>query len=586
MGYLNLVGSFIYKEPLFRSKLAALANNDAQLKTDGWAQNTKTLFYQAAVPAGWTQDVSQNDKALRVVGSTGGGVAGGTQALSTTITLNHTHAFTTPADGSHTHSYANHTHLAGAAQNTRASTNVIADSGGFMYLYVETGGSASITEINGTLATVGALTLSTLANHDHGAPASALTDIVFAYCDVLIGTKNAPGGTYTDLTNQWHTNDKIDFDPFSQYAANDAYNLGNLMPAATVMLFGQASAPAGWTKIASTNDRMLRVVSGVGGGTGGTQLISAGVNLTHTHAVTAVADHTHSFGDHQHLFATGASSSTALAAAATYGYIQDSLVGAPLLAQCNQTLGLPTSSVTVYRTRTTSSGAGSTTAAGGHTHVLPDALADFTFAYLDVIQCSKDSAGAPYAYTDYTAEFAWKKLVSYQRLNTLAKNDEYLHYHTTPSATMAFFYMGSPPAGWVKMTTQHDKALRIVSGGSGGSPGGGSQLLSSTIALAHTHSIPAQADHSHTAAHTHPIDTGTKTIVAAGNILAAQPSGGKVSAANVAASPHSGSGFNSVTENPVEVPVAAGTHSHGGITDQQLTDVVLAYADVIWCTKS
>src|SRR5664279_5661718 len=107
MGYLNLVGSFIYKEPLFRSKLDALAENDAQLKTDGWAASSKVVFYQAAVPTGWTQDTSQNDKALRVVGSTGGGGSGGTQPLSTAIPLAHTHAIS--ADDGHTHAYATHT---------------------------------------------------------------------------------------------------------------------------------------------------------------------------------------------------------------------------------------------------------------------------------------------------------------------------------------------------------------------------------------------------------------------------------------------------------------------------------------------
>lgn len=37
---------------------------------------TKTLFYQAAAPTGWTQDTSVNDRVLRVVDSTGGGTGG------------------------------------------------------------------------------------------------------------------------------------------------------------------------------------------------------------------------------------------------------------------------------------------------------------------------------------------------------------------------------------------------------------------------------------------------------------------------------------------------------------------------------
>ena len=40
------------------------------------------LFYQAAAPTGWTIVTTQNNKALRVVSSSGG-VAGGTTAFST-----------------------------------------------------------------------------------------------------------------------------------------------------------------------------------------------------------------------------------------------------------------------------------------------------------------------------------------------------------------------------------------------------------------------------------------------------------------------------------------------------------------------
>ena len=41
------------------------------------------------------------------------------------------------------------------------------------------------------------------------------------------------------------------------------------VPAGSVMLFGQASAPLGWSKLTSHNDKALRVVSGSGGGSGG-----------------------------------------------------------------------------------------------------------------------------------------------------------------------------------------------------------------------------------------------------------------------------------------------------------------------------
>jgi hypothetical protein len=46
---------------------------------------TVMLFYQNAAPTGWTIVTSQNNKALRVVSSSGG-VAGGTTAFSTVFT--------------------------------------------------------------------------------------------------------------------------------------------------------------------------------------------------------------------------------------------------------------------------------------------------------------------------------------------------------------------------------------------------------------------------------------------------------------------------------------------------------------------
>lgn len=66
-------------------------------------------------------------------------------------------------------------------------------------------------------------------------------------------------------------------------------DIGTVIPAGTVMLFYQASAPVGFTQIVTQNDKALRVVSGVGGGTGGSQALST--TLAHTHTV---ASHTHS----------------------------------------------------------------------------------------------------------------------------------------------------------------------------------------------------------------------------------------------------------------------------------------------------
>ena len=71
-------------------------------------------------------------------------------------------------------------------------------------------------------------------------------------------------------------------------------DIATLIPAGTVMVFYQAAAPVGWTKVTTHNDKTLRVVSGSGGGSGGTVLLSAGLGHTHTvashvHAIAAAA---------------------------------------------------------------------------------------------------------------------------------------------------------------------------------------------------------------------------------------------------------------------------------------------------------
>lgn len=64
----------------------------------------------------------------------------------------------------------------------------------------------------------------------------------------------------------------------------DISNPYAVIPQGTAMVFAQAAAPTGWTKVTSQNDRMLRVVSGTGGGTGGSWTIS-GVTVD-GHALT------------------------------------------------------------------------------------------------------------------------------------------------------------------------------------------------------------------------------------------------------------------------------------------------------------
>ncbi len=74
---------------------------------------TRTLFHQAAAPAGWTIDVSINDHTIQVINSAGG--VGGSQGYSTMFNLQWStdgHALTTAELAAHNHGLTDpgHTH--------------------------------------------------------------------------------------------------------------------------------------------------------------------------------------------------------------------------------------------------------------------------------------------------------------------------------------------------------------------------------------------------------------------------------------------------------------------------------------------
>jgi hypothetical protein len=69
-------------------------------------------------------------------------------------------------------------------------------------------------------------------------------------------------------------------------------------PAGTLMLFAQTSAPTGWTKSTTHNDKALRVVSGTAG-SGGAVAFSTAFGRTatdsHTLDVTQIPSHAHTY---------------------------------------------------------------------------------------------------------------------------------------------------------------------------------------------------------------------------------------------------------------------------------------------------
>lgn len=139
---------------------------------------TVMVFYQTAVPTGWTQVVTQNDKALRVV-SGSGGVAGGTYALSTGLTHHHTtqdHTLTISEMPSHEHSNGTFNALVRAHQTGVADTVTALDSN-------DNGGIEPDIEHYGVMSNTGGGN-----GHNHGDTLDSSP--VIAYIDVVLGSKD------------------------------------------------------------------------------------------------------------------------------------------------------------------------------------------------------------------------------------------------------------------------------------------------------------------------------------------------------------------------------------------------------------
>lgn len=106
------------------------------------------------------------------------------------------------------------------------------------------------------------------------------------------------------------------------------------MDAGTRTVFYQAAAPTGWTQVTSVNDKVLRLVSGSGGGTGGSWTISGVTVDGHVLTVGELPAHTHDAlvesgagfnraNTGTGTFGTGASASTGSGSAHTHGVTAD-----------------------------------------------------------------------------------------------------------------------------------------------------------------------------------------------------------------------------------------------------------------------
>ena len=172
-------------------------------------------------------------------------------------------------------------------------------------------------------------------------------------------------------------------------------------PAGTVMVFYQASAPTGWTQSIAQNNKALRVVSGAGGGIGGTHGLSSPPSTSHTHTGPS---HTHSTPSHSHTHTLSAGAHTLSTAQMpshnhTAPYVTWANGGTLTLSTyptSSQQGALATSStggggshshslsgsITSGGSGTSGSGGTGTTSSSGPTAFAPQ--------YIDVIVCSKN----------------------------------------------------------------------------------------------------------------------------------------------------------------------------------------------------
>lgn len=165
------------------------------------------------------------------------------------------------------------------------------------------------------------------------------------------------------------TADLADLSAFIRTLFNDAdaaaarttlgvYNI----PTGTVLAFFQVNAPTGWTKITTHNNKAMRIVSGTGGGSGGS------VAFTTAFANQAV---------------TGSNSATTLTTAQIPAHVHGTPVYNTSGVGGNSSGGAGGSIQATPVTNSEGSG-------GSHNHTFTGTAINLAVQYIDMILCSKD----------------------------------------------------------------------------------------------------------------------------------------------------------------------------------------------------
>ena len=174
----------------------------------------------------------------------------------------------------------------------------------------------------------------------------------------IASTSNAYGTKYVQSTAP---TSPCDGDVW--YDTSGTAATGGEFPSNTVLLFYQASAPTGWTQVTTQNDKALRVVSGTGGGSGG----STNFTSVFTSKSVPLQQHSHRYG-----FAQGSSGAINNGYAGIFG-----VGGTGDLAELEQSGGPDGQKLAAFYANVEYSGTASATM-------------DFAVQYIDIILCSKN----------------------------------------------------------------------------------------------------------------------------------------------------------------------------------------------------
>lgn len=175
-------------------------------------QTTMTIFFESSAPVGWAKSTAHNNKALRVVSGTGGGIFGSTpfttvfasqpisgpitvtgtvnnEALSVSEMASHSHPASTGSAGSHLHGYLGVEGASPNGQTPGSGPRTINSSPPFNTQ--NTGTSPAAWNNHGHSVPIGSTgSPAVLAVHNHpwsgSAPLSTSLDFEVAYIDVIL----------------------------------------------------------------------------------------------------------------------------------------------------------------------------------------------------------------------------------------------------------------------------------------------------------------------------------------------------------------------------------------------------------------